>query len=194
MDARREWGYLCFEALLNYLTHSSQKMIQNLVSPSLREPRVRSGVIVGWEIHGQQRGLVGCFNRRQTFVALQQYAVLAATQDGRYDSIKINELSDLVCHVSIVHSMEPARNPFDWEIGVHGLRVLIDGKLGTCLPETIVDHHWKKEQALANTVYTAGYWGEYDRLAILRTGVERFRTTKFVIPYAEYESIRSIIR
>jgi uncharacterized protein (TIGR00296 family) len=130
---------------------------------------------------------MGCFNPLPLYSGLQDYAVVAATQDPRFSSITKQELPILECGISLLHSFEPAQNALDWEVGVHGIRLFVDDCSSTFLPEVAKKWHWTKETTLVALAKKGGFRGTYNEAAVERSRVERYQSAKCVATWEEYQ-------
>lgn len=74
--------------------------------------------------NGILRGCKGCTAGPKPLPEqLRRYAILSGTQDTRFDPITRQEVSELSCHVSILHSFETVEHYNDWIVGVHGVTI-----------------------------------------------------------------------
>jgi uncharacterized protein (TIGR00296 family) len=144
-------------------------------------------MFVTWTKGGRLRGCMGCFDPLPLYRGLSDYAIVSGTKDRRFPPITSQELPQLECGISLLHSFEPAQNALDWEIGVHGIRLFIDGRSATFLPEVAKEQKWTKEETLAHLAKKGGFGGKYDRAAIERSRVERYQSAKCVATWAQYK-------
>jgi uncharacterized protein (TIGR00296 family) len=185
MEAKKDFCFLCFEALANKVGKTQQSKVSSLVvNPS---DATKCPMFVTWKKQGKLRGCIGCFDPLPLYSGLQQYAVVAGTQDHRFSPIPESELPSLECGISLLHSFEPANNALDWEIGVHGIRLFIDGRSATFLPEVAKEWKWSKGETLIELAQKAGFTKKYDQAAIDRSRVERYQSAKCVATWAEYQ-------
>jgi len=105
------------------------------------EPRLNlpCGVFVTWWLRGpggrrSLRGCVGATHAEKTLGnAAAHYALVAATEDPRFDGIRADELDRLVCEVSVLSPMSPSAFD-DVRPGV-GVMLSAEGRRGLFLPE-----------------------------------------------------------
>ena len=68
--------------------------------------------------------------------------------DSRFEPMQLDELPDLSVSTSVLHSFEHIDDPFDWEIGVHGLTIDINdnGEVyrGTFLPNVATEQGFNR--------------------------------------------------
>jgi uncharacterized protein (TIGR00296 family) len=185
MQATKELCFLCFEALANKVNNTSESKVSSLVIDSSNNSKCP--MFVTWKKGGDLRGCIGCFDPLALYSGLQQYAVVAGTQDRRFHPIPSAELPTLECGISLLHSFEPAQNALDWEIGTHGIRLNIDGCGATFLPEVAKEWKWTKDQTLVELAKKGGFRGKYDKAAVERSKVERYQSAKCVATWAEYQ-------
>jgi AMMECR1 domain-containing protein len=87
----------------------------------------------------------------------------------------------------LLHSFEPAENALDWEIGVHGIRLFVDGCSSTFLPEVAKERNCTKEETLAELAKKGGFRGTYEQAAVERSRVQRYQSAKCVATWDEYQ-------
>jgi len=74
--------------------------------------------------------------------------VIAATEDDRFDSIKLQDLPKLKVGLSLLtnFSKVPLEDPLDWVVGKHGVEMKIKFKgkrySSTFLPEVAQEQDW----------------------------------------------------
>ncbi|KAH0786424.1 AMME syndrome candidate 1 protein-like [Histomonas meleagridis] len=186
MEATKELCYLCCEALENKVKRINNNKILNLMDPN--EAR-QCPMFVTWKkANGNLRGCIGCFNNLPLINGLREYAVIAGTKDPRFSPITESELSGLKCGISLLHSFEKVDNVLDWEVGVHGIRLFIDGGYqATFLPEVAKEQNWTKEETLKELALKAGYYGKFDQQAMKKAKIERYQSSKCSAKWSEYE-------
>ena len=187
MEATKELCYLCCEALENKVKKVNNSRILNLMDP--KESR-HCPMFVTWKkVNGDLRGCIGCFNELPLVEGLRDYAVIAGTKDPRFPPISEAELSGLKCGISLLHSFEKGKDVLDWEVGVHGIRLFIDGGYSaTFLPEVAKEQNWTKEETLIQLARKAGYYGKFDQKAMLKAKIERYQSSKCSVKWSEYEN------
>lgn len=86
----------------------------------------------------------------------------SAFSDDRFHPVMLEEVPELQCEVSLLHSFEKGRNALDWEVGKHG--IMIDFEVedqsfsATFLPEVATEQGWDKKTTLRYLVRKAGYF------------------------------------
>lgn len=117
----------------------------------------KSGAFVS--IHASDGGLRGCVGYVEPLYplveAVARAAVLAATEDHRFESLRADELADVAFDVSVL-GPPSAIAADDVEVGRHGLVAEGRGRRGLLLPQVPVEHGWDRETFLQHTCLKAG--------------------------------------
>jgi uncharacterized protein (TIGR00296 family) len=184
MEATKELCFLCFEALCNKVTGTKQTKVSEVVV-NTSDTR-KCPLFVTWNKAGKLRGCIGSFSPLPLYQGLQDYAVISGTRDHRFTPIVQSEFPSLECGISLLHSFEPGQDALDWEIGVHGIRLFIDGLSATYLPEVAKEWKWTKEQTLVELAQKAGLRTKFDAAARDRARIERYQSAKCVADWGEY--------
>ncbi|BFZ59279.1 hypothetical protein YB2330_000285 [Saitoella coloradoensis] len=149
------------------------------------------------------RGCIGTFERIAARQGIDGYALTSALDDNRFSPITKRELPTLECGVSILTDFEPASDPFDWELGTHGIRITFyyagRKRTATFLPDVAVEQGWDQVETLEHLLRKGGWdgdpeswndeaqWdGEGGSGKGLRLKVVRYRGTKSKATYEEY--------
>lgn len=138
------------------------------------------------------RGCIGTLQPRYLHTALREYALTSALRDRRFSPIAEDELSNLRCTVSFLHSFEKASNWQDWEIGMHGLITEFrdpdtsEKRNATYLPEIAAAEGWTKQGTIDSLIYKAGFVGHVSNR--LREGLTltRYQSTAHEMTHQEY--------
>jgi len=69
------------------------------------------------------RGCIGNFEPMALGDGLRDYAIISALKDRRFSPIQLKELPKLECGVSLLTDFEVCSDPFDWDIGTHGIYI-----------------------------------------------------------------------
>lgn len=185
--AAKELCFLCFETLENKLRHTSNDKVFRYVTSKYVSPKSYP-MFVTWKNDGTLRGCKGSFKDLPLIDGLKDRTIDAAFNDGRFHHLEEKELcSSLTCSISLLHSFEKTSNPLDWEIGVHGIRLFLDGNSSTYLPHVALEHKWDKMEALAHLARKGGYGKKYDEGAIKRSIVERYQASRESATWDEYQ-------
>ena len=186
--ASKELCFLCFETLENKLRHTSKNCVYRTVNTRYPSPNSYP-MFVTWKNEGYLRGCKGSFKELPLIEGLKDRAIDAAFNDGRFHNLDVKELcSTLTCSISLLHSFEKTSNPLDWEIGVHGIRLFLDGNSSTYLPQVALEHKWDKMEALAHLARKGGYGKKFDEEALKRCKVERYQASRESATWDEYQS------
>ena len=105
---------------------------------------------------GELRGCVGMMRSDEPLLrTVARMAVAAATEDGRFDPVTLEELVEIRLEISALGPLQPIR-PEDVEVGRHGLLISQGSRRGVLLPQVPVEHGWDRETFLAHTCRKAG--------------------------------------
>lgn len=100
------------------------------------------------------------------------YAKNRAFHDPRFKPIPSTIVPTLSCSITLLADFEDCSDPFDWEIGTHGIRISFtqgNRRYGaTYLPDVAAEQGWTKEETLKSLMAKAGY-SEYPRARVARS-------------------------
>ena len=120
----------------------------------------RRGAFVTLHCAGRLRGCIGRLDSREPLDSLvATCAVLAASQDPRFDPLRAPELERLEVEVSV---LAPAQEVAASEVldrlqpGVHGLIVSLGSARGLLLPQVAAEQGWGAPKFLEETCRKAG--------------------------------------
>ncbi|KHN97138.1 ammecr1 family protein [Metarhizium album ARSEF 1941] len=137
------------------------------------------------------RGCIGTFESQPLSVALPEYATISALQDTRFSPIAREELPELQAAVTLLTDFEEADDAYDWEVGLHGIRLsFVDRghRYGaTYLPDVASEQGWTQDEALYSLVRKAGWMGGRSRWKSLALKVTRYQGKKASLDYPEYK-------
>lgn len=88
-------------------------------------------------------------------VSVARAAVAAATEDGRFDPVSLEELPRLLLDVSVLGPALPIEAA-DVVVGRHGLIVEKDGRRGLLLPQVALEWGWDAPRFLEQACRKAG--------------------------------------
>lgn len=88
----------------------------------------------------------------------------SAFEDVRFQPIPASLLPSLSCHVTLLTNFSvPNKDPMDWTLGKHGLRISFTQhgrRFGsTYLPDVAREQDWTKEETLISLMRKAGWNG-----------------------------------
>jgi AmmeMemoRadiSam system protein A len=102
------------------------------------------------------RGCIGQMQAERPLVeTIARMAVAAATEDGRFDPVRADELDRLAIEISVLGPMHKIR-PDQVEVGRHGLLISAGRRRGVLLPQVPVEQGWGRETFLEHTCLKAG--------------------------------------
>lgn len=188
--ATQEMCYFCFDTLVQHFNkqNNSQKRRKSTTTDYLAKiPNADCALFVSWKSHEHKtqielRGCKGTHSTLPLHEGLPYFAINSATTDHRFDVLREDELPHLHCTVSLIFDFQVADHCFDWEIGIHGLRLdFRDNKnqkrSATFLPEVMVQFGWTKKQTIDRLIQKSGCT---DRFAYDELGRPVFRKVKTI--------------
>lgn len=182
-----EMCFFCFDVLVNHL---------NDVAPP-KDPCFTNEpfpLFVTWMTGKSKRlrGCIGTFEAKNLHNGLREYAITSATLDERFDPIAMNELGCLKVSVSILTNFEKANDYLDWQVGVHGIKIVFDerGKRrsATFLPEVATDQKWDHLQTIDSLLRKGGFRGAITTAVRQSIMVTRYQSEKITVSYDDYMS------
>lgn len=161
--------------------------------PPLDLPSTHAGLFVTWSVprgrppHYALRGCIGTLTPAPLDIAVDRYAEHAAFRDSRFDPISETELDGLKVGVSVLWGFEKVSDIYDWDVGIHGIVLELDGGKysATYLPEVCREQGWTKAVCLRSLADKAGCRGRGLDGAV----VTRYRSTKGEMPFERYLAI-----
>ena len=182
----------CFQVLESYL---QGKDINQVPFPS--EFKGKSyPLFVTWTTGKEKdlRGCIGTFKEDNLEKNLRNYTIISS-RDSRFPHpIMLNELPNLNCEVSLLVNFEEAKNPYDWEVGKHGIDIKFEDEEGefhsaTYLPEVAEEQGWDQKTTLKHLIRKARY---YDDIKNIEKNIktERYQSIKQTITYEEYKNMK----
>jgi len=140
------------------------------------------------------RGCIGTFKPDLLDELVGKYALISAFEDYRFRGITLKEVPSLSCSVSLLTDFEDVQDPYDWEIGKHGIQIRfgVNGNNnygGTFLPEVAKEQNWDHRSTLAYLVHKAGYNGKLENV-INSIKTTRYQSRKVCINFDEYREMR----
>jgi len=133
-----------------------------------------AGVFVSIKKHGSLRGCIGTVKPKYKNLAEEviQNALLAASQDPRFDSIQQRELPSLTFSVDVLTPLEKIKNLEGHDIKQLGLLVQGQEKQGLLLPD--LENIKSAEQQLKVCLQKGGF-SDGDQYELYRFKVKRFK-------------------
>lgn len=122
--------------------------------PVLNELR---GAFVTLEVDGQLRGCIGYpLPYKPLAQTIQEVAVSAASQDYRFEPLRLEELDRLKIEISVLSLPRPVRSPEEVEVGRHGIIISKGPYKGLLLPQVPGEYGWDRETYLRHGCLKAG--------------------------------------
>ncbi|KAG9389526.1 AMMECR1 [Carpediemonas membranifera] len=138
------------------------------------------------------RGCIGNLSGLSIKDGIPQYAVIAGTQDHRFNPITPSELPSLEVCVSLLVKYEKCENPLDWAVGTHGIIIKWDGYSAVFLPEVAFEQGWDRETTLQHLIRKAGYRAPltpgteaWDAL-LAKIETVRYQSSRYTMSWEEY--------
>lgn len=140
------------------------------------------------------RGCIGTFEAQDLSEGLPEYALISALHDNRFPPISRRELPKLQAAVTLLTDFEAVEDPYDWVVGIHGVRLSFTDKGrrygSTYLPDVASEQGWTKEEALFSLTRKAGWMGGHGRWKELELKVTRYQGKKCSMGYGEFKKFR----
>ncbi|KAF4982694.1 hypothetical protein FZEAL_1721 [Fusarium zealandicum] len=140
------------------------------------------------------RGCIGTFEAQDLSEGIAEYALVSALHDTRFSPIRKSELPTLQVAVTLLTDFEQVDDIFDWEVGVHGIRLSFYDRGrrygSTYLPDVAAEQGWTKDEALFSLIRKAGWMGSRGRWKDLELKVTRYQGKKTCLEYTEYKDWR----
>lgn len=164
------------------------------------------------------RGCIGTFEPQELEYGLRSYALTrytfqpisirnvyyanashSAFEDVRFQPIPASLLPSLSNHVTLLTNFsQPTKDPMDWTLGTHGLRISFSANSrrygATYLPDVAKEQGWTKEETLISLMRKAGWSGSSSSwLKTWRDGkgeIVRYEGKQVGLHYAEWREWR----
>jgi len=122
--------------------------------PVLNEAR---GAFVTLKVDGELRGCIGFpLPHKSLALTVQEAAVLAASQDYRFEPLRLEEMARLKIEISVLSLPRPVRSPEEVEVGTHGIIISKGSNKGLLLPQVPGEYGWDRETFLRHGCLKAG--------------------------------------
>lgn len=146
--------------------------------------------------HKCLRGCIGTFEPLPLSSGLQNYSLTSAFEDHRFSPIPASLLPSLqVCVTLLTNFSKPDKDPLNWTVGEHGIRLSFTDKGrrygATYLPDVAREQGWGKEETIISLMRKAGWTGRRDDWEKVK-GLEivRYEGKKVSLDYAEWKAWR----
>lgn len=140
---------LARETITEYIRKGTTPEIDaGRISATLKTP---CGAFVTLNKNNSLRGCIGRFNASQPlWKVVQSMAIAAATQDYRFDKVKLNEISQLKIEISVLTPLKRIQSADEFIMGKHGIYIKRGNASGTFLPQVANQTKWSKEEFLGH--------------------------------------------
>jgi len=109
-----------------------------------------TGAFVSIYINGELRGCIGGFARDKTLNELIQNIAVSSARDMRFESVKLEELSDMKLEISVLSPLKKIESIDEIVLGKHGIFIQQDFNSGTFLPQVVEKTGWNVKQFLGH--------------------------------------------
>jgi AmmeMemoRadiSam system protein A len=117
----------------------------------------RCGAFVSLHRGKDLRGCIGLLTPdEELYRTVQRCAISSAVEDSRFPPVTYEELPELTIELSILAPLQTIRDPFEVEVGRHGLLISREGRRGLLLPQVATENLWDRETFLNQTCRKAG--------------------------------------
>jgi len=157
---------------------------------------VECPLFVGWKKERKQggqklRGCKGTHGILPMHEGLKQYALLSAFDDSRFSQVTEDEIPRLTCTVSLLFAFEEAKDCYDWEVGIHGIRIdFIDSdgvqRSATFLPHVAEQFGYTRKQTIERLVEKSGCEAPLTKKMAKKIKTIRFQASSSAGSYEEY--------
>ncbi len=131
--------------------------IRPKVEPLTERLKRKQGVFVTLHKHGELRGCIGYVEGIEPlYLAVQDMAISAATEDPRFPPVTASELPDIDIEITVLSPLRRINSPDSVIVGKHGLVIRRGFYSGLLLPQVPVEQNWNREQFLIHTCLKAG--------------------------------------
>lgn len=110
-------------------------------------------------------------------------------EDDRFAPISLSEVHQLAVGLSLLTNFTDIDDPFDWEVGKHGIEIEITFKgkhySATFLPEVAEEEGWDQATTLEYLLEKAE-WPYENQKAIPMIKAKTYESLKYKLDYADY--------
>ncbi|MBU4369499.1 AmmeMemoRadiSam system protein B, partial [Patescibacteria group bacterium] len=158
------------EILLKIARQSIEEYLESKKVPEFKDisPRLKQaqGAFVTLRRNHQLRGCIGRIveEKQPLYLVVSQMAIAAATEDGRFLPVELEEMKDIEVEVSVLSPLKKIKDPFkEIEMGKHGVVVSSRGgsafggqkgvRSGVFLPQVATENNWDLETFMGQLCY-----------------------------------------
>lgn len=183
-----EMCFYCFDVLRSHLLRTEPPKKPLFTNDSYP-------LFVTWKIAKGLRGCIGTFSPLSLHAGLEEYAITSALNDRRFQPILKDELHRLNCTVSLLTNFEDCTDCFDWQIGIHGIRIEFTNEKGhhrtaTYLPEVSKEQGWDHLQTVDSLLRKGGYRKQITPEFRSTIKTRRYCSEKMSVSYQDYAIAR----
>ena len=100
-----------------------------------------------WLIDGKLNGCIGTFGKGKLSEVVPEYSYISAFEDSRFTPLSMEVFPKLSCYLSLLKDFENFSDPYDFEIGKHGVWVVFEvgdeeRHSSTYIPNVPKDQGW----------------------------------------------------
>jgi len=190
--ASNEMCFYCFDVLFSHLHDATPPRDPTFTNQAFP-------LFVTWKTGKdlKLRGCIGTFSPIPLHEGLREYAIVSSMKDSRFSPVRLDELANLHCSVSLLTDFQDCRDCFDWKVGVNGLRIEFNNERGhrktaTYLPEVSKEQGWNQRQTVENLLRKGGYQAEITPAFLRTVHARRYRTEKVMVSFHDYAIARGL--
>jgi len=168
-------SFKCFDILWRELSkklpppdQGGKQQEQEPIELDIKHKQCTNPMFITWKLlwmennqrYEQLRGCIGTHQQTHWEKDVPEYVLKSSLHDSRFKPITLQEVQSLSCKFSLLRAYESITDPFNWEIGKHG--IIIDFEYNgrryssTYLPEIAFENGLTKEETLDGLIKKAG--------------------------------------
>lgn len=209
----KEHLLFCFDVLNDQLQKKQKngKSSWNVDDITLPAGSEEFPLFITWNIvngsRSRLRGCIGTFEPLPLKEGLEEYTIIAAFKDRRFNPISLAELPMLECAISLLTKFEECQDYLDWGLGTHGIYIDFSPPsstngftsrrngsrstlTATYLPDVAPAQGWTKVEAIDSAIQKAGYDGKITDELRKSLHVRRYQSEKASLLYADWKAAR----
>jgi AmmeMemoRadiSam system protein A len=131
----------------------------NILKPEIEDNALKKkrGAFVTLKVNDQLRGCIGYpLPYKPLWETIADVAISAATQDFRFESLKLEELPNTKIEISVLSLPKPIKDIMEIKVGKHGIIISKGPRKGLLLPQVPVEWNWDLETYLSHGCLKAG--------------------------------------
>jgi len=144
---------LARQAIEHYL-QTKETLKTKIADKDLMEKR---GAFVTLKVNHELRGCIGyVLPHKPLYETVIEVAILAATEDYRFQSLTLEELRETKIEISVLSLPQPVNDVKEIEVGKHGIILSKGIHKGLLLPQVPLEYDWDLETFLSHGCLKAG--------------------------------------